>query len=135
MKIIGWVFLLLIAFGIFGMFAAPRQPASTKGQLQADTTRVATIDKSPSMQAERKGFLERAIQEGAFQKIETPGSLPRVWVKPGFYTLDFDDKASYVSVVYAYYFDGSDQSDLVRIFDGKTGKEIGSYSDSGLRLN
>jgi hypothetical protein len=65
-----------------------------------------------------------------------PGNLPRVWVRPAFYALDFDQKQDVIGVVYAFYFDGSNISDLVRIYDSKSGREIGSYStvNPGLRL-
>lgn len=134
MRIVGWLFLILVGFGVYGLVANPKLPSGSSGTV-VEARKVATIDKSAEMQADRKAFIEKAIANGAFQKIEIPGSLPRLWVKPGFYTLDFDDKASFVSVVYAYYFDGSNSRDVVRIFDSKSGKSIGAYSDLGLNLD
>ena len=80
------------------------------------------------MQADRKKLIEKLIEQGVFQKIEVPGFLPRLWVRPGFYIADFDQRESFVSVVYAYYFDGSDPTDSVKLFDSQSGKEVGSYS-------
>lgn len=94
------------------------------------------IDKSAEAQKKRKDLIDRLIERGLFEKIEMPGSLPRLWIKSAFYALEFDAKESFVSVVYAYYFDGNDLTDSILIFDSKTGKEVGSYSSEnpGLRL-
>jgi tetratricopeptide (TPR) repeat protein len=96
-------------------------PASLPSQ-----EKVATIDKSENMQKTRKELIAKLINQGIFQKIEIPGHLPRVWVKPGFYALDFDMKDRFVGVVYAYYFD--DDNGIVTIFDSLSGKEVGDYS-------
>jgi hypothetical protein len=55
-------------------------------------------------------LIQKLIRERVFVKTDTPGSLPRVYVGPAFYGLDFDTKQQFVSVVYAYYFDGSNAS-------------------------
>jgi zinc-ribbon domain len=98
--------------------------------------KAATIYKSEGMQQSRKELIGKLINDGIFQKVEVPGSLPRVWVEPRFYALDFDTKEKFVSVVYAYYFDGTDMADTVRIFDSRSGKEVGDYSlvNPGLRM-
>jgi hypothetical protein len=93
------------------------------------------IDKSEQAQKKRADLIRRLTGERVFLKIEMPGNLPRLWVGPVFHTLDFDTKSSFVSVVYAYHFDGNDFSDAVRIFDGRTGKEIGTFAaTAGLRM-
>lgn len=94
----------------------------------------ATLDKSTEMQTGRLTLMEKLRAQRIFQKVEMPGSLPRLWVGPRFHTIDFDLKQKFVGVVYAYYFDGKNIADSVRIYDGKTGKEIGDYSLSGLKI-
>lgn len=94
------------------------------------------IDKSAAIQAKRKALLQKLVDLRIFTKIDMPGNLPRVHVGPAFYALDFDQKQSFVSVVYAYHFDGTNKFDLVRIFDGRTNKPIGTFSASrGLNLD
>ncbi len=93
-----------------------------------------TVDKSPAMQEGRSKLLQKLINAGVFMKTGVPGSLPRVWVARGFYGLTFDQKQSFVGVVYAYYLDGSDKYDSVRVYDGYTNKEIGSMTTAGLTL-
>lgn len=101
------------------------------------STPVATIDKSPQMQEKRADLIEELTRLQVFAKIESPGSVPRVWVRPAFYLLDFDQKQNFVSVVYAYHFDGSSAGDFVRVIDNQTGKEIGQFNPrlGGLKLN
>lgn len=107
---------------------------SETGRTDAATS-VAAIDKSEAAQTRRIALIRRLTDEGIFQKVETPGNLPRVWVEPAFYALDFGDKQQFTEVVYAYFFDGSNSSDHVRLFDRFTGKEIGGYTaQSGLSL-
>lgn len=135
----GMVTLVAVVFvvGIIGAVVSNR-PATQSAQSQpAPVARVATLDKSEAMQADRKSFIEKLIGQGVFQKIEVPGNLPRLWVRSAFYALDFDMKQKFVGVVYAYYFDGSNDTDTVRIFDSRTGKEVGSYANvqGGLQLD
>jgi len=115
---------------MFVAFVAPRttDPRSATTAVSKLKEPAATVDKSATMQADRQTFIQKAIKNGAFTKIEVPGSLPRVWVTPAFMDLDFDTKTKFISVVYAYYFDGSNETDTVRLFDSRSGKEVGGYS-------
>jgi hypothetical protein len=97
------------------------------------------IDREPETQAKRKALLQKLSNEGVFIRAELPGGLPWIWVGPAFYTLDFETQRELVSIVYSYYLDGSDPIAAVRIFDGRTNKEVGDYNmnspdGAGLRL-
>ena len=94
------------------------------------------IDKSDETQIARKEFIDKLIQKGFFKKIEKPFSVPRVSVAPKFYTLDYKDKNQFIGIVYAYYFDGSKESDMVILIDNLSDKEVGIYtkSYSGLKM-
>lgn len=94
------------------------------------------LDKSAAHQQMRKEFIEKLIKTGFFSKVEVPGTLPRVWVTPNFYVLKFDEKQTFIEVVYAYYFDGTRMGDSVRVIDDYSGKEIGTYSlgNPGLKM-
>ena len=83
------------------------------------------------MQEKRAKLLQDLVNRNVFTKIEMPGNLPRVWAGPIFYTLDFDVKQNFASVVYAQYFDGKGLTDSVGLSDSKSGKEIGRYSAAG----
>ena len=88
-------------------------------------------------QSDRKAFIEKLISRGIFKKVEVPGNLPRLWVRPAFYALDFDTKSQFVNVVYAYYKTQDPRYEIVVLFDDRTGKEIGKYAEvyGGLKLN
>jgi hypothetical protein len=129
-----WIVVIFVGLAVAGaLLNRPSPPGSPPTSVSAP---VATIDKSPALQADRKKLIEKLIEEGVFQKIEVPGSLPRLWVRTRFYAADFDQKQSFASVVYAYYFDGSDPTDFVRVLDSQSGKEVGRYSinDGGLKM-
>ncbi|WP_441228075.1 hypothetical protein AB7813_08975 [Tardiphaga sp. 20_F10_N6_6] len=112
------------------------QPVQSKAPTISPEAKKATVDKSDEMQSNRLKLMEKMRAQGVFQKVEMPGNLPRLWVDSGFHSADFETKQKFVSVVYAYYFNGSNIADSVRIYDGKTGKEIGDYSigNPGLKL-
>ena len=147
-RILGILAFCLLLFFVFRSSDIPKSKAISDNPLPQIVSeikpaqqpqRVASIDKSSKMQQGRKRLIEKFIGSGVFRKVATPGSLPRVYVGPAFYALDFDDKQAAVSVIYAYHFDGSNSSDLVRVMDSRTNKEIGIYAlppfGSGLKLN
>ena len=92
------------------------------------------------MQAQRDVLIKNLIRSRIFQKVRRlPGDLPRVWVRPAFYALDFETKSTFVAIVYDYYLDGSNDTDSVRIYDSVTGEQIGEfnpnlYPNGGLKL-
>ena len=112
------------------MVLSPNNEPSQSPAPPTSPTRAKTpiIDKSPAMQNKRKKMMQDLIRNGVFEKVTVPGTLPRLWVTPSFYLLDFDTKQSFVSVVYAYYFDGTSYGDVVLIYDNLSGKEVGKYS-------
>ncbi|WP_077540561.1 hypothetical protein [Sedimentisphaera cyanobacteriorum] len=86
------------------------------------------IDKSEKMQADRLNLIERLQREGIFGDIIPRSSGATIVVKPAFYTLDFKDKQSFVSVVYAYYFDGLTPYTPILLRDSRTNNNIGSFT-------
>ena len=94
------------------------------------------LEKYKEIQAKRLQLIESLIKENIFEKIETSGSQPylyvKLWVKPSFKILDFDTKSKFVEIVWAYHFDEpgrkNTMSETVYLKDNITGKEIGSYS-------
>jgi hypothetical protein len=112
-------------------------PAAEKPKAAATPSSSAPrFDKSKATQVKRQQLIQRLVNERVFTKVGSPGNLPRVWVGPRFYSVDFDTKQQFISVVYAYAFDEVDIGNLVRVFDGRTNKEIGTYDEStGLHLD
>ena len=98
--------------------------------------RIAPLDKSPEMQAQRKAFLEETIRDGYFTKVEPGSGIPKVWVTLKFMGVDFEAKGALISVVYAYYFDGSNDYAIVQLKDPRTGRVVGDYyiAQGGLKM-
>jgi hypothetical protein len=105
---------------------APAKPAAIATQ-----PKLAKADRSPEEQKKRRALLQTLASKGIFIKAELPDNLPRLWVGPAFHSLEFDRKETYVSIVHAYYLDGSDEYASVRVFDDTTSKEIGALNLAG----
>ena len=89
------------------------------------------------MQADRKEFIQKAINEGLFLKVEKRAKYPHVYVTSAFYALNIDDKNGFINVVWAYHIAEDAIADKVVLFDGQTGKKIGAYAEvyGGLKLD
>lgn len=122
-----------IVIGIAGLVFMLNMLANS--DLKSPGPAVVTIDHSTEKQAARKELLGNLIARGIFTKIEQPADLPHAYVGPAFYELTIDDKQTFAGVVYAYYFDGSDPIEHVRLFDGRSGKQIGDFGSNGLSLD
>lgn len=113
--------------------AKTSEPATPPASANSDAP---VIDKSEEMQQGRRDLIDKLIAQGIFQKVDVPGNLPRLWVRPAFHELDFDAKQKFAGVVYAYYVESGDVSASVRLYDSKSGKEIGRFgaNQGGLEL-
>jgi hypothetical protein len=132
-KLLGLAFLVLLVYVL-----APEDKTPKSTGLSSVKPAAPVIDKSTGTQTQRKQLIEKLIASRIFHKVATPGNAPRVYVLPPFYELDFDTKQQFVSVVYAFYFDGTNElTDLVRVFDARTNKSIGTYTigTGGLMLD
>jgi len=87
-------------------------------------------------QAKRKALIDKMINTyHLVEKIEIPGSLPRVWVTPQFHSLTFSDKKTFIHLIYSYYYTKNPKYEIIKIYDSITGKSIGTYTPSlGLRI-
>ena len=129
-SIVTWFVLILILFGVVGaIFDSLNTPRD------AGPSAYAKLDKSLKKQAERKEFIEKLIRKGILYKLVTPGEIPHIYVAPGFYSLNVDDKQSFISVVYAYCLAHDSRVNIVALYDSKSGKNIGSFNEGGLKLD
>ena len=131
------VLLALIGSCIFWGLGKAMDAGST---INRTTTKGATagveIDKSPEKQRERQEFMQKLIANGAVQKYVQRGKHVEAWVTPTFSLLNYDDKKSFLGVMWAYYFDANDEHiGAVYIHDSRTGKRIGDFNPhTGLSL-
>jgi len=96
---------------------------------------VFNVDKSPAAQKKRQELLSKFVGAGLVLKYETPSSLPPVFVTKKFFSLDIDTKKSFASAFLAYYYAQDDSIDIVVFKDSYNGKELGTFSQRGLRLD
>jgi hypothetical protein len=106
---------------------AERAQQATKEQIAAE--------RSPAKQEQRKQLIAKLRAKGVFNRIENRGNgLVRAWTGPAFDGLDVQTKQSFCGVVYAYHFDGQTIGDAVILHDGRTGKQVGSFTRYGLKM-
>lgn len=86
------------------------------------------------MQSKRAEFIEDLKKQNIIYKIEVPAKYPHVYVGPKFYTLSFDDKSSFISVIAAYYQAQDSKKNIVVLYNWRTGKQIGRFDNYGLTL-
>jgi len=90
----------------------------------------------PNLQAERRQLIAKMINEGIFRKLEFTSTLQYLWVDNSFYSLPYENKKGFVSIVYFYFFDLQKipSGDVVVLKDFRTGKRIGQFSNYGLKM-
>jgi hypothetical protein len=89
------------------------------------------------MQEKRKKLPEELMAKSVFQKISMMGgSIPKAYVTPTVYAVDFDTQQKFVSEIYAYYFDGTNITDVVTLRDSRNGKDVGEFNPQmgGLKM-
>ena len=101
-----------------------------------ESSALKNIKKDPKTQEIRKDFIDELISQDIFKRVDTPGTLPRIYVGDIFYNLPFKDKEKFVSVVLAYGYSQSEEITMVLIYDNKINKKVGSYNAvNGLDLD
>ena len=76
------------------------------------------------------------MYQDIFKRIDTPGTLPRIYVGDTFYDLSFEDKTKFVGVVLAYFYSQSKEINIILIYDNRNNKKVGSFDAvTGLDLN
>jgi hypothetical protein len=90
------------------------------------------IDHAPQMQARRTATIQQLQRQGAIGRIDCGGKNvldpARLWVRPAFYLLDFDDKAKLVGIIYAYCYTEISANHIVLLKDQLSGKTTFTYS-------
>jgi hypothetical protein len=129
------VIIVIAAFavvgGLIGLDVMLDRTQKTKPALATaqPVPKKATCDKSSSMQSQRREAIDDMIHKmRIFSKVEKPGDAVHVYVSPAFYLAKYDSKKTVMEVVYCYYYDGTGDYDIVRIFDDRDGKQVGRFS-------
>jgi len=87
--------------------------------------------------AESEALIEEFVDRGVVEKTGVPGALPRLWVTPRFYTLDFETQQQVVAVFYRHYRAQDPGYDTVVVYDDGSGEMVGIYGEvhGGLSLH
>ena len=125
------VLVLIVVVIAISKFSKPPGNNSNVAVKRANST----LDTSPGMQQDRLEFIEKLKTKNIIYKVKFSGQYPHAYVGPSFYTLNIDDKASFVGVISAYYLARNPKSDKVLLFDSRSGKQIGYLDRYGLHLN
>lgn len=92
------------------------------------------VDTSPAKQVERETLINKLKKTGVIYKIETPDSLPYVYIGERFKSLKYDEKEILMSTISDYYYTLNQKSSMVIIKDSNTNEKIGKYSQNGLSM-
>lgn len=97
-------------------------------QRQEEQARAEKWKQEEAKQPQRQELIQKLIHQGVFAKVDLRERGATVWVKPAFYSLTFDAKKDFCSVVYAYIATNA-RDDLVSVTlkDNLSGKEVGDY--------
>jgi hypothetical protein len=107
---------------------------SDNGKQESGSTVVLKVQKKADakLQEERKRFVQASE---AFSKLEG-GAVPKLWVLPAFYSLDFEAKQRFVNVAFCYAYaihpdepltQEANGMQVLYLHDSRTGKRVGRY--------
>ena len=83
---------------------------------------------TPDPQEIRLELILQLITDGVFQKVDPAGADNlKIWVRPAFYSLDFEQMQSAVGIVYGYYLAESRYRGSIILRDAASGKDVGKY--------
>ncbi len=129
----------LLFYGILGVFllglvlvvldVPPPTPAAS-----TSPPAPSALKTDSETQQKRENLIRKLVEQGVFYKTEVTGTLPKLWIAPGFYALAFEEKQKFVSVVAAYYLAQSPRWNIIVLKDSRTGKPVGQFDQRGLRL-
>lgn len=84
---------------------------------------------------ERAALIEKLKLLGVFGDVDCRASGGDVVVRPAFYALDYKDKQSFVSVVYAYCFPSGKDFASINLVDAMNNHKVGDFlKETGLRM-
>jgi hypothetical protein len=131
--VIAGIFALAILSAIISRCASDSTTTTAAPTPAAPTP---TIDKSEKSQAERKRLIDDLQKRGILGDVQCRTSGATTVVGRGFAQLDFEAKQSFLGVVYAWCFDGSQSYVTVTLKDIGSNKQVGVFSkELGLKLD
>jgi hypothetical protein len=129
------VLLALVAFMVLANQYREGQQRNATASIETTTSKkpAFSIDKSPALQAKRLKLIQNLQKNSIIYKLDTTSVTIKLWVRPKFRILQFEEKETTAQLVYSYLWDES----MLRmdILDSQTGNVIGEYHPvSGLDI-
>lgn len=92
------------------------------------------IARTKHLQEERKRIMDEMVSGGIAERIENPAGEPFVYVMEPFYRLTKSEQSSLLNVIWSYYITEDRDANVVTVYDNATGQEIGTYSQTGMKI-
>lgn len=92
------------------------------------------IERTKHLQEQRKAIMDEMVSGGIAERIENPSGEPFVYVMEAFYKLTKSEQASLLNVIWSYYITEDRNANEVTVYDNTTGQEIGTYSQTGMKI-
>ena len=92
------------------------------------------IERTKHLQEERRRIMDEMVSGGIAERIENPAGEPFVYVMEPFYRLTKSEQSSLLNVIWSYYITEDRNADVVTVYDNATGQEIGTYSQTGMKI-
>lgn len=109
-------------------------PGAGEGTESAEGALERNIESTRHLQEKRKALMDEMVTGGIAERIENPAGEPFVYVMRPFYGLSFEEQASLINVIWSYYITEDRNARVVTIYDNETGREVGTYSQAGLKM-
>lgn len=132
------VFVLAATWWVATLQDGPRTRRPQPALLPPDPPRA---EADQATQDKRRELLAEYQRAGVVKTLDTPGSMPRLYVDPlRWAALDFDAKQTLCGLAFAYAYalplgETADEHDLLAVYDAKTDKRLGMFSSYGLDLD
>jgi len=107
------------------------EPDATNQEISAQTDAPA----AQSGSTEDKELIENLFKDGIISKIDEDGDTPKVYITADFYRIPNVDKRAIMEVLYKNFKSNNPEVTSFTVYDAKSGDEVGTYDEKGLKPN
>jgi hypothetical protein len=125
------VIFIFIIIGVIGGIVGQTGRTGGKAEPQASSAPSSApaypSQEDVALQPVRKKLMEEGFKNGILMKMDGIPGLGAVQVGPGYYLLTFDEKKTLIETLWKYEFvRTSEEYSTLNVFDGYSGKKVGS---------
>jgi hypothetical protein len=104
------------------------EPDATEQEISAQ-------GQSPVSDTEDQKLIENLFKDGIISKIDEDGDTPKVYITAGFYRIPNVDKRAIMEVLYKNFTSNNPEVISFTVYDAKSGDEVATYDEKGLKSN